>query len=818
MSEDFVAAMRRATEVVRGLKVADATEIVQRALGIGGPPAEMPPARPSGRPPLREVVRTLSEGRRRLLRRALDEGLRPAPEPAVEPGAEFRQETFACAAGSRRYRLYVPASLAGEPAGLVVMLHGCTQTPEDFATGTAMNRLAEAHRLLVAYPEQTRSNNPMACWNWFRPGDQQRDGGEPAILAGLTRAVADEFQVPADRVFVAGLSAGGAMAAVLAATYPELFAAVGVHSGLPYGAANDVTSAFATMRGERDAAPTAAQTDGPVPRMIVFQGSADRTVHPSNADPARRGAGTGPECGSSTARRRGGTTCAASSAARTGRRRSNAGWSRAPITHGAAAIPPAPTPTRPAPTPRRRWCASSWKGGAGGSAEGCSEGVEHPADQRPEDRAVDADILEVRAELDLEAVGQLLRPPAGDHVRDIAAERRAQLADDIGDERRQPGVELGAPPGIGAEPPRPGRRGWSRAARRPRRCPPRGAPPCGPQGCRRGGRPARRRRRSRPGAGGRRAAVRAASRSARSSIARSKAASKLCRSGEPSARSSSSSDSTPSTTMPATRRSTVAAIHQRLRSWTSATAVSRFSSTACRTRAQHLVEHGATDRALDQRGDARRDRRVGAGGKRLRPQPGPHPDPDPRRRITEQQPADEARELAGERAGVLPLGEPVGDAQRRRRLAEPRLELGRVEEVRLEEAADVTGGARLVRPEQPGVRDRQAERAAEQRHDREPVGEPPDHARLRHRPHQPDRRAIADQMRAEVDGDQRDEHAGREPPGAGVLDAARMVLRPRASGMCSGFRRLRRPAVRDARCAPAAGRRAQPRRRRPGCR
>jgi poly(3-hydroxybutyrate) depolymerase len=160
-----------------------------------------------------------------------------APEPTVEAGAEFLERIHVEPAGRRRYRLYLPASLGDAPArGLVLMLHGCKQTPEDFAVGTGMNRLAEAQRLIVAYPGQSRSDNPKACWNWFRPGDQARGAGEPAILAGLAQALMAEHGIPAGRVFVAGLSAGGAMAAVLANAYPEVFAAVG--AGRRAGAAD----------------------------------------------------------------------------------------------------------------------------------------------------------------------------------------------------------------------------------------------------------------------------------------------------------------------------------------------------------------------------------------------------------------------------------------------------------------------------------------------------------------------------------------------------------------------------------------------------
>jgi poly(hydroxyalkanoate) depolymerase family esterase len=163
------------------------------------------------------------------------------------------------------------------------MLHGCSQTPDDFAAGTAMNDLAEVHGLLVAYPHQTRANNPSSCWNWFRPEDQTRGQGEPAILAGLARELASEFNLGREQTFVAGLSAGGAMAMVMAETYPDLFGAVGIHSGLDYQSASDVASAFAAMRGSH--APPVASTQPDVTvRMIVFHGAADLTVHPSNAD------------------------------------------------------------------------------------------------------------------------------------------------------------------------------------------------------------------------------------------------------------------------------------------------------------------------------------------------------------------------------------------------------------------------------------------------------------------------------------------------------------------------------------------------------
>ncbi|WP_237478083.1 extracellular catalytic domain type 1 short-chain-length polyhydroxyalkanoate depolymerase [Lichenibacterium dinghuense] len=201
-----------------------------------------------------------------------------AAEVAVPEGARFDEHTHRGSQGALGYRLYVPSAYAGRPMPLVVMLHGCTQSPEDFAAGTRMNEVAEEHGFLVAYPRQTRSANAQKCWNWFDAAGQIRDRGEPALIAGLTRDVMREFAVDPGRVYVAGLSAGGAAAAILAQLYPDLYAAAGVHSGLAAGAARDMPGAFAAMRGGGREGPGRAMP------TIVFHGDADPTVAPVNGD------------------------------------------------------------------------------------------------------------------------------------------------------------------------------------------------------------------------------------------------------------------------------------------------------------------------------------------------------------------------------------------------------------------------------------------------------------------------------------------------------------------------------------------------------
>ena len=200
---------------------------------------------------------------------------------------QFISRSFSNAAGTRIYKLYIPESCASEPLPLIVMLHGCTQDPDDFAAGTRMNELANERGFLVVYPAQSTTANGSNCWNWFDPAHQAAGRGEPSLIAGIAREVASICPVDTQRIFVAGLSAGAAMAIIVGTAFPELFAAVGVHSGLPYGAAHDVASAFAAMRGGAGLAGagiTASHgADRRLPPIIVFHGDRDTMVHVLNA-------------------------------------------------------------------------------------------------------------------------------------------------------------------------------------------------------------------------------------------------------------------------------------------------------------------------------------------------------------------------------------------------------------------------------------------------------------------------------------------------------------------------------------------------------
>ncbi|PZX14446.1 poly(hydroxyalkanoate) depolymerase family esterase [Palleronia aestuarii] len=276
MKNDFTAALGRALEATRAGDPAAATDYIRSAFS-GGTTTEPSPAQRNHRPDATfRGMPDLSSlpgmaGMPDLPGMHDLPGRKPARTVPVPDGATVEWRRIA----GRDVRLFTPSPREGGLKGLVLMLHGCTQAPDDFALGTRMDGAAEAAGFAIAYPEQTRTHNMNGCWNWFRAQDQQAGSGEPATLSAIAVELAGELGL-GGRVFAAGLSAGGAMAAVLAETHPDLFTAVGIHSGLPTGAATDMQTAFSAMRGERGGRPLA------VPG-IVFQGTADRTVAPANA-------------------------------------------------------------------------------------------------------------------------------------------------------------------------------------------------------------------------------------------------------------------------------------------------------------------------------------------------------------------------------------------------------------------------------------------------------------------------------------------------------------------------------------------------------
>ena len=320
MDDQMQAGMTEAARLTREGRLTEATAVIQRALGgtfsppaspdglnDAGEPAEATfhivdraqrpkaPSRPA--PTNKHALRRAPRSTRRfrgLPRRpghpfgnasAATAGV-PTPA-AVSTAGRFVGRSYTNGAGTRAYKLYIPSGYVGQEVPLVVMLHGCTQSPDDLAAGTRMNALAEEHTFLVAYPAQAAGANSSRCWNWFKAADQQRGRGEPSIIAGITCEILGEYHVAAAQVYVAGMSAGGAMAAIIGTTYPDLYAAVGVHSGLAPGAAHDLPTAFAAMRRGATVTPRPDAPAGESARIvpaIVFHGDRDTTVHPSNAE------------------------------------------------------------------------------------------------------------------------------------------------------------------------------------------------------------------------------------------------------------------------------------------------------------------------------------------------------------------------------------------------------------------------------------------------------------------------------------------------------------------------------------------------------
>jgi poly(hydroxyalkanoate) depolymerase family esterase len=187
-----------------------------------------------------------------------------------------------------RFKLYIPSGYNGDPMPMVVMLHGAQQDADNFAAGTEMNAIAEARGYIVVYPEQSEGANPLKCWNWFRPADRQRESGETAMIAALTREVMTNFNIDDARVYVAGMSAGGAMAINLAVMYPDLYAAAASHSGIAFGVADESLSALCAMNDGMGKCRLPGRSADKIPAravpLIVFHGDADDTVHPRNSD------------------------------------------------------------------------------------------------------------------------------------------------------------------------------------------------------------------------------------------------------------------------------------------------------------------------------------------------------------------------------------------------------------------------------------------------------------------------------------------------------------------------------------------------------
>ena len=310
--------LREATRLTRAGRLVEATALIQRMLR--GERAPEPPTRASApalhEPTIIDVTPNAVEdrdmpspppataARPRAPRPRVDRSQPPqglgialglrgvmkrkplAPRDIMPDGARFIDGTYSNAAGGLAYKLFIPGRYQGQPLPLVVMLHGCTQSPDDFAAGTRMNFIADEHPCLVVYPAQRSEANHAKCWNWFRSGDQQRGRGEPSLIAGITCQVMRDYAVDPARVYVAGLSAGAAAAAVMGATYGDLYAAVGVHSGLACGAATDLPSALIAMR-QGGGSIDRVLDDRPAVPTIVFHGDRDNTVHPDNGDQVR---------------------------------------------------------------------------------------------------------------------------------------------------------------------------------------------------------------------------------------------------------------------------------------------------------------------------------------------------------------------------------------------------------------------------------------------------------------------------------------------------------------------------------------------------
>src|SRR5215213_487452 len=328
VNDQMQSGMAKATRLTQQGRLDEATAAIQRALGGTFVYAKEPGSSGGADEPIDVTSRIVKETPQgpaaggRTAGRKFNAATQPTPPPnlltrgvgrtlgmtvgraasaSVPEGARVLEGSYTNGAGTRSYKLYVPSGYTGQAVPLIVMLHGCTQNPDDFAAGTRMNGLAEEHTFLVAYPTQSGNANMQRCWNWFQAADQQRGRGEPSIISGITKQVMDEYRVAEGRVHVTGMSAGGAMAAILGATYPDLYAAVGVHSGLTPGSAHDLSSAFTAMRQGGPVVARSENTEGrqKVLPTIIFYGDGDTTVHPRNGERLLAHLDTGSQNGSS---------------------------------------------------------------------------------------------------------------------------------------------------------------------------------------------------------------------------------------------------------------------------------------------------------------------------------------------------------------------------------------------------------------------------------------------------------------------------------------------------------------------------------------
>ncbi|MFZ1389263.1 MAG: PHB depolymerase family esterase [Thiolinea sp.] len=281
MKTNLLASMQEALALVKSGNLLKATELIQQ--GLNGKLIKTAANQVDASVIEGELVRKPAKPVQEV---KVEQSHKPAQseQRAGTGKPQFITKSFSNEHGVREYKLYIPSSYGQKPLPLVIMLHGCTQTADDFAAGTAMNQLAEELGFLVAYPNQTASANNKRCWNWFKTQDQQTNQGEPAIIAGLTQAIIRDYQADKQRVYIAGLSAGGAMAAIMGATYPKLYAAVGVHSGLAVGSATNVISALAAMNKGSCRVKEITQNSASFVPTIVFHGDNDSVVHLRNGE------------------------------------------------------------------------------------------------------------------------------------------------------------------------------------------------------------------------------------------------------------------------------------------------------------------------------------------------------------------------------------------------------------------------------------------------------------------------------------------------------------------------------------------------------